>query len=614
MYNGRGWFRFLSVIATVAAISFSCDEPPAPTPTKGLSISKTEIKVGYNVVETSLSVVARLDWTLTVTEGDEWLGVPSVTFGEKGSTSTIRFNFTENGGETARRAKVVLTAVGEEEPYECVITQTAKGMLSGVNEWIYNEMLGWYYWNDAVKAAELPQAELPYDQFLLRLVANAYNKGAYDEGNPRTFDGYIEENPNTGARQRYYYSYITRTPKGTRSLPRLASESIATTFGFDFKIITMTRDKLPTGIYQLLVTWVREGSPAYEKGLRRGMWISKYNGAEMNINLAETAWDMIKYPGNGSQMTITVDFDNDREDDATWSLTATEMTASPIIHHDVLTTAGGRKTAYLFLSEFLLGDNKGTDRNPKYEFVEELRTVFQEFKTKGATELIIDLRYNPGGYVYTCQVLTSLAADVDGSKVFSQMKRNPNINDVWQPEYGWRVDNPQKEYFLKESATLGLPRVYVLATEDSASASEFVINSLRGVDIEVVHIGTTTNGKNVGMDHRTDSFGGWDYEMKPITFRIYNAKNESDYTEGFEPQHYIRELRDALNNIGGVLYPLGDKNERLLKAALTHIDGGTVTSDPTTRADDQSMQIVPRLQDPRRGGMIYIPRQAQTTE
>jgi hypothetical protein len=318
-------------------------------------------------------------------------------------------------------------------------------------------------------------------------------------------------------------------------------------------------------------------------------------------------------------MAITLDDDGrvgTTGDSRDVSLSAVEMTASPILHHDVLTSAGGKKVAYIFYNQFEHGDNIGTDRNPKYEFAEEMREVFKEFKTRGATELVLDLRYNPGGYVDQCRLLTSLAAEVDRSQVFLKMQRNDNINTVYP-----RVQNPEVLHFLDGSSVpdrLNLRKIYVLTTDDTASASEMVISSLRGVGIEVVQIGTATNGKNVGMDLLETTIDGWDYELWPITFKTLNAEDFSDYAGGFEPQYFIKELLNVLAR-RDELYALGDPRERLLKAALTLIDGGTVISDsdtraPVTRADGSSMQLLPRPVDPRRGGAKYIPIQAQVPE
>jgi hypothetical protein len=47
--------------------------------------------------------------------------------------------------------------------------------------------------------------------------------------------------------------------------------------------------------------------------------------------------------------------------------------------------------------------------------------------------------------------------------------------------------------------TLNLKRLYVLTSPSTCSASESLINGLRGADFPVVQVGTTTCGKPYGM-------------------------------------------------------------------------------------------------------------------
>jgi hypothetical protein len=111
-----------------------------------------------------------------------------------------------------------------------------------------------------------------------------------------------------------------------------------------------------------------------------------------------------------------------------------------------------------------------------------------------------------------------------------------------------------------------LNRVFFLTSNGTASASELVINNLKGLDMTVVLIGEHTYGKNVGSFTITDDAKRWNYGLQPITFKILNSKDQSDYgsVNGFLPDH---ELEDDV-----LPYKLlGDPNETYLNKALNLI-------------------------------------------
>lgn len=604
---------FLAVLAAAVTV-VSCKEPQVVNPAKGLNLSTSSTTAEFGAASASITIVAHVDWTLSVIEGAGWI-TPDVTSGKAHTTLKVNFTIAPNDGETARTGKVSIKAAGEKDPYLFTITQNAKNTLTGINAWIHEQLSGWYYWNDVVKATAPPSNTLAYDKFLAATITALPWADVQDRSNgesPATIDGEYMLDPSSGnmvspPTRDHIYSYIERTGgPATR-----AAEGEEKTFGF-----SVMPFGLGSGLIGYLVTLVRPDSPADKAGMKRGMWILKYNGANMTeSNYQDLQYQLLWFEG-GDNMNISLDTDGNLAVDQNGnlvtdkdaSLTAVEMKMSPIIHHEVITTGGGKKVAYLLYNEFEWGPEES---NGTHEFENDLRDLFGEFKTAGATQLVLDLRYNGGGYVHTCQVLTSLIGNVNTTDVFCKSLRNKDIKDV-EP----RMPNPYIDHFLNEGNSLKLTRVYVLATRDTASASEMVINALRGVDIEVVHIGERTNGKNVGMDLLETTIDGYDYELRPITFKIMNAKDNTDYADGFGPNHTKDEFWDLTNENGsGILHDFGTDangraNERLLKTALDLIDGRSVSHDTRagkTRAGDGAMQPLPALKDPRRrGGAIYV--------
>ena len=139
-----------------------------------------------------------------------------------------------------------------------------------------------------------------------------------------------------------------------------------------------------------------------------------------------------------------------------------------------------------------------------------------------------------------------------------------NSNDAEEQESATQVINAIK------SLNLNLPRVYIIATGSSASASELVINNLRPFlsEANVVHIGQTTVGKNEGSitikDERAPRRIEWG--IQPIVVKLANKAGHGDYPDGLEPQHQINEW--------GYLPwgPIGSLEEPLLAKALSIID------------------------------------------
>src|SRR3546814_10855822 len=80
--------------------------------------------------------------------------------------------------------------------------------------------------------------------------------------------------------------------------------------------------------------------------------------------------------------------------------------------------------------------------------------------------------------------------------------------------------------------TLNLGRVFVLAGPGTCSASEAVVNGLRGVDVDVVLVGDTTCGKPYGF-YPEDNCG---LTYFAIEFQGINAKGFGDYADGFTPR------------------------------------------------------------------------------
>lgn len=194
-------------------------------------------------------------------------------------------------------------------------------------------------------------------------------------------------------------------------------------------------------------------------------------------------------------------------------------------------------------------------------------------KAENITELVLDLRYNSGGFLYMAASLASMIAPSSRNVWPSFVRLKPNQKLSYEFRNEFIPFSPKVLYQHHSSAkykrdaalpNLNLSRVYVLSTDATCSASESLINGLRGIGVEVHLIGSTTCGKPFGMT-RQDNCGSSFY---PVQFRGVNAKGTADFTNGFSP---VCAVADDLD------HQRGDPNEAMLKAALNHIATGSCT-------------------------------------
>lgn len=190
----------------------------------------------------------------------------------------------------------------------------------------------------------------------------------------------------------------------------------------------------------------------------------------------------------------------------------------------------------------------------------DITDIILKFRTSNINDLVIDLRSNPGGYIRTCRHLASLIVPQEHiGKLFAIYRYNSLRSKEMYEETGSSLGY---EYLNGDRNTrqrnLNMRRLFCLVNGNSASCSELLINSLIPY-MEVVAIGETTLGKDVGMEGYSNP--KYKYVLWPIVFRTYNAVGDSVPMTGIIPDINVR--RNGL--------PLGDINESYLKAALDYI-------------------------------------------
>lgn len=175
----------------------------------------------------------------------------------------------------------------------------------------------------------------------------------------------------------------------------------------------------------------------------------------------------------------------------------------------------------------------------------ELVPVMRKFWKEQIDELVVDLRFNPGGYVSVCRYLSNcVIAKAAYGKVFQYKVYNDIVTSELLKQTG--EDKESENYEFPPSSyegLLGTPvypldmrRVYVLTSPKTASASEAFIVCLRPFT-ETIIIGEQTVGKGVGSF--TVREPRYYYELHPITMRYYNSVMETTPDAGFVPDFLV---------------------------------------------------------------------------
>jgi hypothetical protein len=266
----------------------------------------------------------------------------------------------------------------------------------------------------------------------------------------------------------------------------------------------------------------------------------------------------------------------------TFSMQSAIITSTPVQKESTITTAGGE------VGYFLFNDHIATSETGLFDAITGLAAA-------GITDLVLDIRYNGGGFLDIASELAYMIAGAarTSGKTFEAIMFNDKhqVRDpiTGQPLTPIPFHNRSQGFsssILPGSLlpTLDLARVYVLTGSDTCSASESVINSLRGVDVEVIQIGSTTCGKPYGF-YPTNNCGTTYFT---IQFQGVNAKGFSDYSDGFSPANTVSNIGTPVPGCSvadDFSAELGDPGEGRLAAALGHIATGncpaaTGISDP----------------------------------
>ena len=417
-----------------------------------------------------------------------------------------------------------------------------------VNKWILENMDTYYYWDHKLPKNTIDT--LSPDAFFESLLYK-YNVSTAPDGDR--------------------FSWIQDNYK---ELQDMLSGVTSNEIGFDFKLYKMssTSDDVLGQI-----TYTKRGTFAEQIGIKRGMWFDRINGSKMTISNYS---DLLTF----SSSTVKIGFKQETytaegvfislvDGGEATIQTSSNYSENPV-YLDSIYNIGQSKIGYLVYN-FFSPDNGNGD----LAYDKKLNNVFGKFKSAGITELVVDFRYNSGGYSSSSRHLASMMVpNLNKNNVFTYYRYNTEVQGYYVEQYGMEYLN---NYFTEKliddgvetdiinNAGAKLNKIYILTGKYTASASETIINGLKPY-VRIVIVGDVTLGKNVSsitIFEPNDPLNKWG--MQPIIGKVFNSLGESDYTAGFVPDFKVYDTGEY------GIKQLGDIQENLLNKALVDATGLT---------------------------------------
>jgi carboxyl-terminal processing protease len=332
----------------------------------------------------------------------------------------------------------------------------------------------------------------------------------------------------------------------------------------------------PPTAFEVRVKYVSPGSPAAKAGIKRGDIITTFNKKTVGTNFStESVFIDNAVAGN------TVELGGKTKDGLPINVTLTKAAykSSPI-YKDTVIVSGTKRIGYFAYARFSVYENSDPP----------ITQIFEQFAKQKVTDLVVDLRYNGGGYITSASNLANLIAPwtVNGKLMFKEkfntlmqtgkatiLKNQPLLDGEGKVRFSnsklvtyLDVDYTEagNTYTFQKTGSLdGIQNVVFIITGSTASASELVINCLKPY-INVKLVGTTSYGKPIGffpitLENRYDVY----YSM----FTSINSKGEGEFFAGFKPD---------FNASDDVTRDFGDPNEVSFAAALSYLTKGSFTA------------------------------------
>ncbi len=358
--------------------------------------------------------------------------------------------------------------------------------------------------------------------------------------------------PSGRPKDRFHFTYPTEVWE------KLSQSGVQAGYGVEWALIAAAPPRT------VMVAFTEPGSPAAAANIARGTQLLTVDGIDVASGNA-AALNAGMFPASAGESHSFEVLDPGAAVPRSVILQSADIASTPVPNVNTVATADGSVGYMLF------NDHVATAES-------ELIAAINQLKSAGISDLVLDIRYNGGGFIDIANELAYMIAGParTAGRSFERMQFNdkhPSTNPVTLQALTPTPFHDRSQGFSVSSGqalpSLNLPRVYVLTGSGTCSASESIINGLRGIGMQVIQIGSTTCGKPYGF-YPQDNCGTTYFT---IEFKGVNDANFGDYADGFAPQNTAGAAGVPIPGCSvadDFTHALGDPLEGRFAAALTY--------------------------------------------
>jgi carboxyl-terminal processing protease len=381
-------------------------------------------------------------------------------------------------------------------------------------------------------------------------------------------------------KDQFHFTYVTSTWQN------LSTQGSQAGFGFEIALVAASPPR------EAVVAYTSPGTPAANNNIQRGAQIISINGVSVeNGTDLTTLNDGLFTPVANTPYTFVV-LDQGQTTTRTITMTPTNITLTPVMSVGTLPVPNNTVGYILYTDQIATAED---------ELITAINQLNAANSGAGITDLVLDLRYNGGGYLALASELAYMIAGptATSGKIFEQdTYNNKNPFNFTTAQTTFPFFNVTQGISATTAAgtplpQLGLSTVYILTGAGTCSASEAIMNGLIGVGVHVIQIGATTCGKPYGFlpqDNCSTTYFA-------IQFEGVNNLGFGAYADGFIPGG----TGTTANNLPGcavdddLTKQLGDPTEARLATALYYKANGACPAPPLSLKSVQHRQAEPIL-------------------